>query len=75
MIIYSATRTLSNFQTGRLDKSVDEHQRILDAMKRRDADTAEKAIREHILSVRTDLSNQDFNELIARIDETRVVSG
>lgn len=68
-------RTLSNFQTGRLDKSVDEHQRILDAMKRRDADTAEKAIREHILSVRTDLSNQDFNELIARIDETRVVSG
>jgi DNA-binding GntR family transcriptional regulator len=64
-------RTLSNFQTGRLDKSVEEHQHVLDAMKRRDAESAEKSLREHILSVRSDLAYQDFKELIALIDQMR----
>jgi DNA-binding GntR family transcriptional regulator len=65
-------RTLSNFQTGRLDKSVEEHQHVLDAFRSKDADAAEKFLRDHILSVRTDLATQDFHELIARIDQTRL---
>ncbi|MCU1489414.1 MAG: transcriptional regulator, GntR family [Acidimicrobiaceae bacterium] len=37
---------------GRLYQSVDEHARIADALKARDADAAEVALREHIASVR-----------------------
>ncbi len=60
-------RTLSNFQEGRLTKSVDEHAEILDAIIHQQAEQAEQAIRAHILSVSEDLAAQNFDELVERI--------
>ena len=60
-------RMLSNFQSGRLKKSVSEHIQILEAIIDRNADAAEKAAREHMLSVSADLAQQDFDELVNRI--------
>jgi GntR family transcriptional regulator, rspAB operon transcriptional repressor len=58
-------RTLSNYQSGRLMKSVEEHQRVLDAILNQDPQEAENTMRAHILSVLEDLESQDFQELIA----------
>jgi DNA-binding GntR family transcriptional regulator len=60
-------RLLSSFQTGRLDKSASEHNRILAAFESHDPAEAEAAARDHILSVLADLKDQDFDELIHRI--------
>jgi len=60
-------RTLSNYQSGRLEKSVDEHRQIIKAIIERDAETAEKATRNHIESVINDLAIQDFDELLEKI--------
>lgn len=60
-------RLLSNFQAGRLEKSVDEHETILSAIAARQPEKAEQAVRTHLLSVVQDLQNQDFDELIDRI--------
>ena len=58
-------RLLSNYQSGRLEKSVEEHQHVLDAIRSGRPDASEDALRTHILSVMDDLENQDFQELIA----------
>ncbi len=63
-------RTLSNYQSGRLEKSVDEHQAILAALQARQPDQAEQAARSHIASVVADLEEQDVNELITRATAT-----
>ena len=60
-------RTLSNFQSGRLEKSVSEHNEILHAIVTHNLNAAESAARQHILSVSADLAPQDFQELVERI--------
>jgi DNA-binding GntR family transcriptional regulator len=60
-------RILSNYQTGRLQKSVTEHQRILAAIAQHQADLAEQEVRAHLLSVLSDLEHQDFTELLSQI--------
>ncbi len=49
-------RLLSDRIGGRLDKSVVEHRRVLDALRRRDPAAAEQAMRDHLSSVLQDLS-------------------
>lgn len=49
-------RILSDRVTGRLNKSVVEHRRILDALCRRDPEAAEEAMRVHLFSVLADLA-------------------
>jgi DNA-binding GntR family transcriptional regulator len=49
-------RILSDRISGRLDKSVVEHRRVLDALYRRDPLAAEQAMRNHLFSVQHDLS-------------------
>lgn len=49
-------RILSDRISGRLDKSVVEHRRVLDALYRRDPLAAEQAMRDHLFSVQHDLS-------------------
>ncbi len=49
-------RILSDRIIGRLDKSVVEHRRVLDALCQRDALAAEQAMRDHLFSVQADLS-------------------
>lgn len=48
-------RVLSDRISGRLGKSVEEHRCVLSALRRRDPDDAEQAMREHLLSVLQDL--------------------
>jgi hypothetical protein len=48
---------------------VEEHQRILIAMRNNQADLAETEVRAHLLSVLSDLEHQDFGELISLISE------
>jgi DNA-binding GntR family transcriptional regulator len=60
-------RILSNYQSDRLKKSVEEHQAVLNAMAHKDPDSAEDLMRSHLLSALEDLKNQDFDELIKRI--------
>ena len=68
-------RILSNISNGRLAKSAEEHEEIMAAIQRGDADGAEEAARRHLLSVSEDLARQDFDTLIqqisAREDEKR----
>ena len=65
-------RVLSNFQVGRKLKSVEEHRQVLAAIKARDAEQAEQAIREHLTSMLQDLKAQDFSELIERVQSQPV---
>lgn len=60
-------RVLSNFQSGRLNKSVKEHERILDALIDRNADEADKAMEAHLISVKRDLESNDFDQLLKEI--------
>ncbi len=62
-------RTLSNFQVGRLGKSIEEHRMILNALHTRQPDQAETAMRAHLGSVAIDLNNQDFDELMRKVIE------
>jgi DNA-binding GntR family transcriptional regulator len=48
-------RAISDQISGRLNKSVKEHRRILDALRRRDSDAAAQAMRDHLHSVLQDL--------------------
>ena len=57
-------RTLANYQLGRMQKSVSEHELVLGALAARDAAGAERAMRQHMLSVLDDLSAHDLAELI-----------
>jgi len=56
-------RLLSISQGTRTDKSVPEHQAILDALRARDPKRAEAAMQTHLTSAMQDLYNQDFEEL------------
>lgn len=49
-------RLLSDRVSGRLNKSVKEHRRILEALRQRDPAAAEQAMRDHLSSVLQDLS-------------------
>ena len=49
-------RAISDQISGRLNKSVKEHRRVLDALRRRDPDAAAQAMRDHMHSVLQDLS-------------------
>ncbi len=49
-------RLLSDRIGGRLNKSVQEHRRVLDALRSRDPAAAEQAMRDHLFSVLQDLS-------------------
>jgi DNA-binding GntR family transcriptional regulator len=60
-------RILSNYQSDRLRKSVEEHQAVLNAIANNDPDSADSLMRSHLLSALEDLKNQDFEELIKRI--------
>lgn len=60
-------RLLSNFQSGRLDKSVKEHRAVLEALCSRAVDAAEQAARMHIRSVAADLELQDLDQLLERL--------
>jgi DNA-binding GntR family transcriptional regulator len=52
-------RALSDRTSGRLDKSLREHRRILDALRRQDAYAAEESVRDHLHSVLENLCGQD----------------
>jgi DNA-binding GntR family transcriptional regulator len=56
-------RLLSISQGGRSEKSVPEHQAILDALRTRDPKRAEEAMQLHLTSAMQDLYDQDFEEL------------
>lgn len=60
-------RMLSNFQSGRLLKSVEEHRRIVEALEAHAPDRANAAIQSHLLSVLADLTAQDFEELVETV--------
>lgn len=63
-------RILSNYQSGRLEKSTQEHQLVLNAISRKDADHAEKLMKHHILSVLEDLESQDdLNNLVLQASQ------
>jgi len=49
-------RLLSDQISGRLNKSVKEHRRVLEALRQRDPVAAEQAMRDHLFSVLQDLS-------------------
>jgi len=61
-------RTLSIYQKGRLGKSIEEHKTIMEAIQRRDAYSAEIAMRNHLLTIMQDLNENDFTELISNIN-------
>lgn len=58
-------RMLSYFQEGRLEKSIQEHQRVLDAILAEQPDEAEAGMKAHLMSVAADLTTtQDFDILV-----------
>jgi DNA-binding GntR family transcriptional regulator len=62
-------RILSNYQNNRLQKSVEEHQAVLNAIRQRDPELAETLLRLHLMSALEDLKNQDFEKLIKQITD------
>ena len=66
-------RVLSYVSAGRLKKSAREHEEIMRAIKNGDAHGAELATRNHLLSVSSDLAQQDFDLLIRKIGEPQSV--
>lgn len=63
-------RILSNYQNGRLEKSVQEHQLVLNAIVHKDAEHAEELMKRHILSVLEDLDSQDdINNLVLKASQ------
>lgn len=67
-------RVLSNYQRGAQTKSVSEHRRVLDALRERNGNSAESAMKQHLQSVLDDLENVDINFLINQVTE-QVSSG
>jgi DNA-binding GntR family transcriptional regulator len=51
-------RAISDQISGRLNKSIEEHSRVLDALRLQDSDAAEQAMRDHLHSVLQDLSEE-----------------
>lgn len=68
-------RMLSNISAGRLEKSAQEHEKIMQAIRNGDARTAELAARNHLLSVSADLAQQDFETLIQKIGAQDIAEG
>lgn len=66
-------RLLSISQGTRTDKSVPEHQRILEACRLRNAQAAEEAMRQHLFSAMEDLYDQDFEELEQQLHTSQIV--
>ena len=62
-------RAISDQISGRLNKSVKEHRRILDALRRQDPDGAEQAMRGHLHSVLQDLYVPEDSSVSARSEE------
>jgi DNA-binding GntR family transcriptional regulator len=62
-------RAISDQISGRLNKSVKEHRRILDALRRQDPDEAEHAMRGHLHSVLQDLYVPKDPSISARSEE------
>ncbi len=63
-------RILSNYQSGRLKKSLHEHQLVLDAIVKKDPDYAESLMKQHIISVLEDLETQDdLNNLVQQASQ------
>lgn len=63
-------RILSNYQSGRLAKSTQEHQLVLNAIGRKEPDHAEELMKSHILSVLEDLETQDdLNNLVQKASQ------
>jgi len=60
-------RLLSISQGMRTEKSVPEHQAILDALRARDPKRAEMAMQTHLTSAMQDLYDQDFEELVQKL--------
>lgn len=60
-------RALSISQDTRRDKSVKEHRVILNALREKDAQGAEKAMKNHLQSAMQDLYDQDFEALVQKI--------
>jgi DNA-binding GntR family transcriptional regulator len=56
-------RLLSDQINGRLNKSLKEHRKILEALRRRDPIAAEEAVRAHLFSVLQDLSEEGEDTL------------
>jgi DNA-binding GntR family transcriptional regulator len=63
-------RYMSDQISGRLEKSVGEHRRILEALVRRDAELAEQRLREHLQSVLEELSAEQAPEGSGKGEET-----
>jgi len=51
-------RAISDQISGRLNKSIEEHCQVLDALRLQDSDAAEQAMRDHLHSVLQDLSEE-----------------
>lgn len=62
-------RMLSDQIGGRLNKSVREHRRVLEALRRQDPIAAEQAMRDHLYSVLQDLSAPEGSETFSPPDE------
>jgi len=60
-------RVLSNAQRGAQPTSVFEHQRVLEALRGKDPDAAEVAMKDHLRSVLTDLENVNIQVLIESV--------
>jgi DNA-binding GntR family transcriptional regulator len=64
-------RLLSISQGTRTEKSVPEHQAILDAVRARDPKRAEEAMQIHLTSAMQDLYDQDFEELEQKLHSSQ----
>ena len=53
--IYTDNRAALHVCCGRVDKSLADHQKIIDVLKTGDADLADKVMREHVASLRLDI--------------------
>jgi len=65
-------RLLSISRGTRTDKSVPEHQKILDACRARDPHAAEEAMKQHLFSAMEDLYDQDFEELEQQLHTSQI---
>lgn len=63
-------RVLSKAQRGAQSTSVQEHQRVLDAIRAGDAAGAESAMKSHLRNVLTELENVDIQALIAIVTQS-----
>ncbi len=63
-------RVLSNVQRGAQPTSVIEHRRVLEAIRSKNAEAAETAMKDHLRNVLAELENVDIQALIKAINQT-----